>query len=67
MSEGKQNPDELLAQGSNAAVELTETDLDNASGASPKLLTSINDITFGIQKDKMQSANKNAEAVRGLL
>ena len=33
----------------------------------PKLITSVNDVTFGVQKDKMQSANKNAEAVRSLL
>lgn len=32
-----------------------------------KFLTSINDITFDIQKDKMRSANKNADAIRGLL
>jgi hypothetical protein len=32
-----------------------------------RYLTSINDITFGIQKDKMASANKNAEGIRGLL
>ena len=32
-----------------------------------QLITTINDITFGVQKDKMQSANKNSDAVRGLL
>lgn len=38
-----------------------------AQDPKPKLLTTINDITFGIQKDKMKSANKNAETVKQLL
>jgi hypothetical protein len=29
--------------------------------------TKVNDVTFGVQKDKMQSANKNSDAVKSLL
>jgi bacteriocin-like protein len=51
-------------------LELSEEDLAQVNGGvdnvkdppAPK-----KDITFGVQKDKMQSANKNAEAVKGLL
>jgi hypothetical protein len=49
-------------------VELTEEDLAQVAGGTDAApLVSINKITFGIQKDKMQSANKNAEAIRSLL
>ena len=47
-------------------LELRKADENDRANVA-KLLTSINDITFGIQKDKMQSANKNAEATRSLL
>jgi hypothetical protein len=47
-------------------LELRKADENDRANVA-KLLTSINDITFGIQKDKMASANKNAEGVRGLL
>lgn len=53
MSEGKRNPDELLQEGSKAAVELTEADLDTAAG--------------GVQKSKMVTADKNAAGIKGLL
>ena len=32
-----------------------------------KLLTSVNDVTFSLHKDKSASANKHCEAVRSLL
>lgn len=47
-------------------LELRKAD-ENDRANTAKLLTSINDITFGIQKDKQTSANKNSEAVKGLL
>lgn len=47
-------------------LELRKADENDRANVA-KLLTSINDITFGIQKDKMTSANKNAQATRGLL
>ena len=47
-------------------LELRRADENDRANVS-KLLTTINDITFGVQKDKMQSANKNSEAVRSLL
>jgi len=47
-------------------LELRKADENDRANVA-KLLTSINDITFGIQKDKMASANKNAQATRGLL
>jgi hypothetical protein len=47
-------------------LELRKADENDRANVA-KLLTSINDITFGIQKDKMQSANKNSEAIKGLL
>jgi len=47
-------------------LELRKADENDRANVA-KLLTSINDITFGIQKDKMQSANKNSEATRSLL
>jgi hypothetical protein len=51
---GKRNPDELLQDGPKAAVELTESDLDQAAGGS-------------VAKDKMVSANKNSAAIKALL
>ena len=57
--------DELLESGPAGTVELRESELDQVVGG--KGTTSINDITFGVQKDKMASANKNTEAVKALL
>ncbi len=47
-------------------LELRKADENDRANVA-KMLTTINDITFGIQKDKMQSANKNSEATRSLL
>lgn len=47
-------------------LELRKAD-ENDRANQAKLMTSINDITFGIQKDKMSSANKNSESARALL
>lgn len=47
-------------------LEMKKADENDRANVA-KLLTSINDITFGIQKDKQQAANKNSEAVRGML
>jgi molybdenum-dependent DNA-binding transcriptional regulator ModE len=47
-------------------LELKKADQNDRANEA-KLMTSINDITFGIQKDKMQSANKNSESARSLL
>ena len=47
-------------------LELRKADENDRANVA-KLLTSINDITFGIQKDKMASANKNSESARSLL
>ena len=47
-------------------LELRKADENDRANVA-KLLTSINDITFGIQKDKIQSANKNSESIKGLL
>ena len=47
-------------------LELKKADENDRANAA-KLMTSINDITFGIQKDKMASANKNSESARALL
>jgi hypothetical protein len=47
-------------------LELKKADENDRANVA-KLMTSINDITFGIQKDKMSSANKNSESARALL
>jgi Spy/CpxP family protein refolding chaperone len=47
-------------------LELIKADQNDRANVA-KLMTSINDVTFGIQKDRMQSANKNSEAGRALL
>ena len=47
-------------------LELKKADENDRANVA-KLMTSINDITFGIQKDKMASANKNSESARALL
>jgi hypothetical protein len=48
-------PDSLTKTGKNASIELSESALQEVSGGQ------------GVQKDKMQSANKQSDAVRGLL
>lgn len=47
-------------------LELRKAD-ENDRANIAKMMTSINDITFGITKDKMAQANKNSEATRALL
>ena len=47
-------------------LELRKADENDRANVA-KLLTSINDITFGVQKDKMASANTNSDQVKGLL
>jgi hypothetical protein len=55
--------------------ELTDSDLEAVTGgwfrsfavAAKTTKASINDLTFGVQKSKTHSADKNAEAVRSLL
>ena len=47
-------------------LELRKMD-ENDRANLAKLLNSINDISFGIVKDRMASANKQAEAMRSLL
>ena len=47
-------------------LELKKADENDRANAA-KLMTSINDITFGISKDKQASANKNSEAAKSLL
>ena len=47
-------------------LELKKADENDRANVA-KLMTSINDITFGISKDKQASANKNSEAAKALL
>jgi len=47
-------------------LELRKADENDRANVA-KLMTSINDITFGINKDKQTSANKNSDAIKGLL
>lgn len=42
-------------------TEITEDDLEQVSGGVP------GNVSYGVQKDKMKSANKNADQVKGLL
>lgn len=58
MSEERQEPLDELSESELSAV---------AGGTGPGQKVSINSITFGVQKDKMQSANKQADAIRKLL
>lgn len=58
-------PDSLTRTSKDASIELSETELSKVTGG--ETVKTSNSITFGVQKDKMQSANKNADAVRGLL
>jgi len=46
-------PDSLTKVGKGASIELSETELNTVSG--------------GVRKDSTTTANKNSEAVRGLL
>lgn len=57
--------DNLLKTGPLGAIELTENELAQAVGGTDN--SSVNGATFGAQKDKMASANKNATAVKALL
>jgi len=51
-----------------ATDELSEDELAAvAGGTEPSPKVNINDVTFGIQKNKMPSANKTAEAIKSLL
>lgn len=47
-------------------LELRKAD-ENDRANTAKLLTSINNITFSIHKDKMAQANKQSEQVKALL
>lgn len=58
MSEQSQKPSDELSEDELSAV---------AGGTEPSPKVSINSINFGVQKDKMQSANKQADAIRKLL
>lgn len=58
MSEQSQKPSDELSEDELSAV---------AGGTEPSPKVSINSIAFGVQKDKMQSANKQADAIRKLL
>jgi hypothetical protein len=48
-------------------LELSEDDLEQVNGGTDKVVKGTTSPTFGVQKDKMASANKNADAVKGLL
>jgi bacteriocin-like protein len=63
-TEKPSSPDSLTKTSEAASVELSESELSKVSGGET---VKINNITFGVQKDKMQSANKNADAVKALL
>jgi bacteriocin-like protein len=52
-TEKPSTPESLTKTGQGARVELSETELNTVSG--------------GVRKDKMTSANKQSEAVKGLL
>jgi hypothetical protein len=60
------SPDSLTAASKDASIELSEGELSKVTGGD-KIKASVNDITFGVQKDKMASANKNSDAVKALL
>jgi hypothetical protein len=64
MSDENAKSDDLLKTGSVGAIELTESELAQAVGGTDK---SGNGLTFGVQKDKMASATKNAAATKALL
>lgn len=68
MDQQMQITDQRQAQSTQRQTQLELRKADENDRANvAKLLTSINDITFGIQKDKQTSANKNSEAIKGLL
>ncbi|MBN9420107.1 MAG: hypothetical protein J0I12_31955 [Candidatus Eremiobacteraeota bacterium] len=63
-----QQTDQRQAQSTQLQTQLELRKADENDRANvAKMMTSINDITFGIQKDKMSSANKNSESARALL
>ncbi len=68
MDQQMQITDQRQAQSTQRQTQLELRKADENDRANvAKLLTSINDITFGIQKDKQTSANKNSDAIKGLL
>ncbi|MBN9391237.1 MAG: hypothetical protein J0I20_24625 [Chloroflexi bacterium] len=48
-------------------LEMSEDDLEQVNGGTDSVVKNTSGTTFGVQKDKMKSANKNAEQVKGLL
>lgn len=68
MDEQMTQTDQRQAQSTQRQTQLELRKADENDRANvAKLMTSINDITFNIQKDKMSSANKNSESARALL
>ncbi len=68
MDQQMQQTDQRQAQSTQLQTQLELRKADENDRANvAKMMTSINDITFGIQKDKMSSANKNSESARALL
>lgn len=68
MDQQMQATDQRQAQSTQLQTQLELRKADENDRANvAKMMTSINDITFGIQKDKMSSANKNSESARALL
>lgn len=68
MDQQMQATDQRQAQSTQLQTQLELRKADENDRANvAKMLTSINDITFGVQKDKMSSANKNSESARALL
>lgn len=48
-------------------LELSENDLEQVNGGTDKVVKGTTTTTFGVSKNKMKTANKNAEQVKGLL
>ena len=68
MDQQMQITDQRQAQSTQRQTQLELRKADENDRANvAKLLTSINDITFGVNKDKQASANKNSDAIKGLL
>lgn len=68
MEEGNAQTDARQAESTRRQTQLELRKADENDRANvAKMLTSINDITFGVQKDKQASANKNSEQCRSLL
>lgn len=57
----------FLALGTSVGLNVDNYFVSPAKAEQAKTPTTINDLTFGVKEDKMQSANKNAEAVKSLL